>query len=152
MLRVVSPVAGHSLAVSDIPDPVFARGLVGPGTAIRPRGGRQVAVAPVSGVLAKLHPHAYLVVSDAGNGVLVHLGIDTVHMQGECFELLAREGEHVEARDEIVAWDPSQVEQVGSLAGLCGRRTRLRPHHRQAARRSTSTSSAGTCSSRWTAS
>jgi PTS system N-acetylglucosamine-specific IIA component len=102
--------------VSDIPDPVFAKGLVGPGTAIRPRGGRQVAVAPVSGVLAKLHPHAYLVVSDAGNGVLVHLGIDTVHMQGDCFELLAREGEHVEARDGIVAWDPSQVERSGRSA------------------------------------
>jgi len=70
-LRVVSPVAGHSLAVSDIPDPVFAKGLVGPGTAIRPRGGRQVAVAPVSGVLTKLHPHAYLIMSDSGNGVLV---------------------------------------------------------------------------------
>ena len=116
MLRVVSPVAGHSLAVSDIPDPVFSRGLVGPGTAIRPRAGRQVAVAPVAGLLAKLHAHAYLVVSDAGNGVLVHLGIDTVHMQGEGFEVLAKEGEHVEAKDEIVAWDPAYVERSGRSA------------------------------------
>lgn len=113
MLRVLSPVAGHSLAVSDIPDPVFARGLVGPGIAIRPRDGRQVAVAPVSGVLAKLHPHAYLVVSDIGNGVLVHLGIDTVRMQGEGFKMLAQEGEHVEAGDEIVEWDPEVVEKAG---------------------------------------
>jgi len=113
ILRVLSPVAGHSLAVSDIPDPVFAKGLVGPGIAIRPRDGRQVAVAPVSGVLAKLHPHAYLVVSDIGNGVLVHLGIDTVHLQGEGFKLLAREGEHVEAGDDIVEWDPEDVEKAG---------------------------------------
>ncbi len=113
MLRVVSPVAGHSLAVSDIPDPVFARGLVGPGTAIRPREGLQVAVAPVSGRLAKLHPHAFLVVTEEGPGVLVHLGVDTVHMQGDGFELLAREGEHVTAGDEIVAWDPSHVEATG---------------------------------------
>jgi len=112
-LRVVSPVAGHSLAVSDIPDPVFAKGLVGPGTAIRPRGGRQVAVAPVSGVLTKLHPHAYLIMSDSGNGVLVHLGIDTVHLQGEGFDLLAQEGGRAEAGDEIVSWDPSLVEQEG---------------------------------------
>lgn len=112
-MRVVSPVAGHSLAVSDIPDPVFAKGLVGPGTAIRPRAGRQVAVAPVSGLLAKLHPHAYLIISDSGNGVLVHLGIDTVHMQGEGFEVLAKEGEHVDAQDEIVAWDPEDVERSG---------------------------------------
>jgi PTS system N-acetylglucosamine-specific IIA component len=113
MLKVLSPVAGHSLAVSDIPDPVFAKGLVGPGIAIRPRDGRQAAVAPVSGLLVKLLPHAYLVVSDPGNGVLVHLGIDTVHMQGEGFELLAREGEHVEAGDEIVEWDPEYVERAG---------------------------------------
>jgi PTS system N-acetylglucosamine-specific IIA component len=113
MLQVLSPVAGHSLAVRDIPDPVFAKGLVGPGLAIRPREGRQAAVAPVAGVLAKLHPHAYLVVSDLGNGVLVHLGIDTVHMQGEGFEVLAREGEHVEAGDEIVEWDPAYVERAG---------------------------------------
>lgn len=113
MLRVVSPVAGHSLAVSDIPDPVFARGLVGPGTAIRPRDGRQVAVAPVAGVLAKLHPHAYLIVTDAGPGVLVHLGVDTVHLQGEGFELLAQEGQRVEAGDRIVAWDPTLVEESG---------------------------------------
>lgn len=113
MLRVLSPVPGHSLAVSDIPDPVFARGLVGPGIAIRPRPGRQTAVAPVSGVLAKLHPHAYVVLDDSGNGVLVHLGIDTVHLQGEGFEILRTEGDHVEAGDEVVSWDPALVEQTG---------------------------------------
>ena len=113
MLPVLSPVAGHSLAVSDIPDPVFAKGLVGPGCAIMPRAGRQAAVAPVGGVLAKLHPHAYLVVTDAGRGVLVHLGIDTVHMQGEGFDLVHQEGEHVEAGDAVVTWDPSAVERSG---------------------------------------
>jgi PTS system N-acetylglucosamine-specific IIA component len=113
MLRVLSPVAGHSCAVSDIPDPVFSRGLVGPGRAIRPRPGRQKAVAPVSGLLMKVHPHAYLVLADSGEGVLVHLGIDTVHMQGEGFEVLASEGEQVVAGDEIVSWDPTEVEESG---------------------------------------
>lgn len=113
MLRVVSPVAGRSLAVSEVPDPVFAKGLVGPGIAIEPRRTLQTAVAPVSGTLAKLHPHAYLIVSDKGYGVLVHLGIDTVHLQGEGFDLLAREDERVEAGDEIVAWDPGEIERAG---------------------------------------
>lgn len=113
MLRVLSPVAGRSLAVSDIPDPVFARGLVGPGVAIEPRGGRQASVAPISGTLTKLHPHAYLIVDSEGHGVLVHLGIDTVHMQGLGFELLARENDHVEAGDKIVGWDPDQVQSAG---------------------------------------
>lgn len=113
MLRVVSPVAGHSLAVSDVPDPVFAKGLVGPGVAVRPRPGRQESVAPISGRLVKLHPHAFVVVDDSGHAVLVHLGIDTVHMQGEGFDVLATEGDHVEAGDDIVSWDPDGVERSG---------------------------------------
>lgn len=113
MLRVVSPVAGHSLAVSDIPDPVFARGLVGPGVAIRPKAGRDTAVAAISGTLTKLHPHAYVLVSDSGQPVLVHLGIDTVRMQGDGFELLAQEGDEVASGDPIVSWDAGYVEATG---------------------------------------
>ena len=116
MLRVVSPMAGHSLEVDDVPDPVFAAGLVGPGVAIRPRPGRQVAAAPVSGVLVKLHPHAYVVVDDTGQGVLVHLGIDTVHMQGKGFALLGEEGSRVESGQPIVSWDPTEVEAAGRSA------------------------------------
>jgi PTS system glucose-specific IIA component len=116
MLEVVSPVPGHALAVDDIPDPVFARGLVGPGVAIRPRPGRQVAAAPIDGRLVKLLPHAYVVDDGAGHPVLVHLGIDTVRMQGEGFELLAREGADVAADEEIVAWDPAHIEHSGHSA------------------------------------
>ncbi len=116
MLRVVAPMAGHSLEVDDVPDPVFAAGLVGPGVAIRPRPGRQVAVAPVTGLLAKLHPHAYVVVDDTGHGVLVHLGIDTVRLQGDGFELLGQEGMRVEAGQPVVGWDPAGVEASGRSA------------------------------------
>ncbi len=116
MLRVVSPMAGHSLTVDEVPDPVFAAGLVGPGVAIRPRPGPQAALAPITGTLAKLHPHAYLVVDETGQGVLVHLGIDTVRMQGEGFELLAEEGSHIEAGTAIVRWDPAAVEASGRSA------------------------------------
>lgn len=113
MLRVIAPVAGHSLEVSEVPDPVFSAGLVGPGVAIVPRSGSQRAVAPVSGRLAKLLPHAYVVVTASGTGVLVHLGVDTVHLQGEGFEVLAHEDDEVRAGDAIVRWDPSDVERVG---------------------------------------
>lgn len=118
MLRVASPVSGHSLPVSDIPDPVFAQGIVGPGIALRPQPGRQVAVAPVPGHLVKLLPHAYVVVTESGNAVLTHLGIDTVHLQGQGFELLAREGDVVAAGDPVVSWDPALVEAAGHSA-LC---------------------------------
>ena len=116
MLRVASPVAGHSLEVSDIPDPVFAQGIVGPGIALRPRPGRQVAVAPVTGRLVKLLPHAYVVVTAGGEAVLTHLGIDTVHLQGEGFDLLAMEGDDVTTGYPVVAWDPALVEAAGHSA------------------------------------
>jgi glucose-specific phosphotransferase system IIA component len=113
MLRVLSPVAGHSLEVRDLPDPVFARGLLGPGLAIRPRHGLQTAVAPVAGRIVKLHPHAYLILSEQGKGVLVHLGIDTVHKQGDGFTLHAHEHDDVVAGEDIVSWDPSYVDGTG---------------------------------------
>lgn len=113
MIEVVSPVAGLRLEVRDVPDPVFSAGLVGPGAAISPRDGRQDAVAPLDGELVKLHPHAFLVLGSQGYGVLVHLGIDTVHLDGEGFRLLAAEGDRVAAGQPIVSWDPRQVRKSG---------------------------------------
>ncbi len=116
MVEILSPVSGLRQEVSDVPDPVFADGIVGPGAAIRPTGGKQTAVAPSDGTLAKLHPHAYIVISDRGPSVLVHLGIDTVHMDGDGFTLLASEQDRVKAGDEIVTWDPEYVEHTGRSA------------------------------------
>lgn len=113
MTQVLAPVSGTSLDVSDVPDPVFASGMVGPGLAIDPDLGPQAAVAPISGRLAKLHPHAFLVVGEDRQGVLVHLGIDTVHLHGEGFTLVATEDEQVEAGQDIVRWDPSYVAATG---------------------------------------
>jgi PTS system glucose-specific IIA component len=113
MLQVWSPVTGTSLAVTDLPDPVFARGMVGPGVAIRPHPGRQAALAPVPGSLVKMLPHAFIVRTDTGYAVLVHLGVDTVQMHGAGFEALAREGDDVSAGDEILTWDPAAVEAAG---------------------------------------
>lgn len=112
-MQVVAPVSGTSREVSDVPDPVFASGMVGPGLAIDPGTTTQTAVAPVSGRLAKLHPHAYLVVTDAGVGVLVHLGIDTVTLRGDGFALLATEDARVQAGQAVVRWDPAYVAGTG---------------------------------------
>ena len=113
MVEVLSPVAGMRQDVSDVPDPVFAAGMVGPGAAIAPTPVKQTVVAPIDGVLAKLHPHAFVVVSDRGPAVLVHLGIDTVHLNGDGFTVLAEEQDRVRAGDEIVTWDPEYVEHAG---------------------------------------
>lgn len=116
MVNILSPVPGVQQEVSDVPDPVFAQGMVGPGAAISPRHGKQSAVAPIDGTLAKLHPHAFLILSDKGPGVLVHLGIDTVHMRGDGFTMVAEENQRVTAGSEIILWDPDYVEGTGRSA------------------------------------
>ena len=116
MLAVRSPVAGRSLDVSQVPDPVFAKGLVGAGRAIQPHPGSQGAVAPVTGRLVKLHHHAYLILTASGHGVLVHLGIDTVHMHGDGFSLHVAEDDLVRAGDTVVTWDPAHVERSGRFS------------------------------------
>ena len=113
-LPVLSPVAGTVIDVAEIPDPVFSAALVGPGSALAPdpvTGG--TAVSPITGVVVKLHPHAFVVASDDGRAVLVHLGIDTVELHGDGFDLLAAEGDRVTAGQPVVRWDPTAVRAGG---------------------------------------
>jgi PTS system N-acetylglucosamine-specific IIA component len=63
--------------------------------------------------VVKLHPHAFVVVADDGRGVLVHLGIDTVQLKGDGFELVIDEGAKVAAGDAVVRWDAAAVEAGG---------------------------------------
>ena len=95
MTTVTSPLAGRAIGLAAVPDPVFSGAMVGPGTAIDPVREPSEAVAPVDGVIVSLHPHAFVVVDDEGHGVLAHLGIDTVQLNGEGFELLVNKGDTV---------------------------------------------------------
>ncbi|WP_017604646.1 PTS sugar transporter subunit IIA [Nocardiopsis alkaliphila] len=120
-LRVLSPVTGTAMSLDSVPDPVFSQGMVGPGLAVHPEPGqeggqeaRQEAVAPISGTLVKLHPHAYVVMApDNRRGVLVHLGIDTVQLAGEGFTLLVEEGAEVVAGTPLIDWSPGMVASLG---------------------------------------
>ena len=109
MTDVLSPATGTIRPLAEAPDPVFAAEMVGPGLAVDPAREPQTAVAPISGTIAKLHPHAFAIAGD-GIAVLVHLGIDTVQLGGEGFEVLATEGAHVDAGAAVVRWDPTTVE------------------------------------------
>jgi sugar PTS system EIIA component len=113
LLQVMAPIPGRALPLSEVPDPVFSAAMVGPGAAIDPPRGPVQAVAPVDGRIVKLHPHAFVVVTASGRGVLVHLGIDTVQLKGEGFRLLAAEGDEVTAGTPLVAWDTAAVEAGG---------------------------------------
>ena len=85
MTTVTSPLAGRAIGLTAVPDPVFSGAMVGPGTAIDPVREPSEAVSPVDGIVVSLHPHAFVVVDDEGHGVLTHLGIDTVQLNGEGF-------------------------------------------------------------------
>lgn len=112
-LRVGAPVAGRVVGLAGVPDPVFAGAMVGPGTAVDPLPEPAGVASPIAGKLVKLHPHAFVVQSDGGQGVLVHLGIDTVQLGGEGFELLVEEGVRVGAGQPLVRWDPAAVAASG---------------------------------------
>lgn len=114
---VVAPVAGLVLPLTEVPDPVFAESMVGPGLALRPPPAPVTAVSPVDGRVSTLHPHAYVVVQ-GDRGVLVHLGIDTVRLDGAGFELLVEAGATVSCGQPMVRWDPAAV-QRGGLSPVC---------------------------------
>ena len=108
MTDVLSPCPGRVLAMADVPDPVFAEEMVGPGVAIEPAPGPTTVVSPIAGKVLKVLPHAFVVLGD-GVGVLVHLGINTVRLDGEGFEVLATQGAEVAAGDPMITWDPSAL-------------------------------------------
>ncbi|MEV6956953.1 PTS glucose transporter subunit IIA [Streptomyces sp. NPDC051183] len=113
MTSVTSPLAGTAIGLAAVPDPVFSGAMVGPGTAIKPLLEPSEAVAPVDGVVVSLHPHAYVVVDADGHGVLTHLGIDTVQLNGEGFELLVNKGDTVTRGQAVIRWNPAAVEAAG---------------------------------------
>ena len=115
---VAAPLAGTVVGLEAVPDVVFAGGMVGPGAAIEPYADSVEVVAPVAGTVVKVHPHAFVLATGEGLGVLVHLGIDTVGLRGEGFEVLRAEGDVVACGDPMVRWSPADVRARG-LSAVC---------------------------------
>ncbi|MFF7637764.1 PTS glucose transporter subunit IIA [Kitasatospora sp. NPDC008050] len=113
MTTVTSPLTGRAIGLANVPDPVFAGAMVGPGTAIDPVREPTTAVAPVDGLVVSMHPHAFVVMDENGHGVLTHLGIDTVQLNGEGFELLVNKGDQVKRGQPVISWNPAAVEAAG---------------------------------------
>jgi glucose-specific phosphotransferase system IIA component len=110
---VIAPVGGRAVALGDVPDPVFAQGMVGYGAAIDPPREVITAVAPVSGRLLKLMPHAFVVLTADNVGVLVHLGLDTVGLDGEGFTTHLQQGEQVRAGQPVITFDVPAIVAKG---------------------------------------
>lgn len=120
-IPVLAPSSGRVIGLEEVPDPVFAALMVGPGAAIATDLGVSDvvdALAPVGGVVAAMHPHAFVIAGPGGgaHSVLVHLGIDTVQLKGAGFELLAEQGDEVVAGQPLVRWSPDDVVARGMSA------------------------------------
>jgi PTS system N-acetylglucosamine-specific IIC component len=112
--RILAPISGEAVPLSEVPDEVFATGVAGQGVAIVPSGSGE-AVAPVSGTLVKLFEggHAFGIETADGIEMIVHIGLDTVEMDGGGFEKLAAEEDEVEAGQPIVRFDLEAIRAAG---------------------------------------
>ncbi|HET7740435.1 MAG TPA: glucose PTS transporter subunit IIA [Mycobacterium sp.] len=110
---VLAPVKGRAVPLQDVPDPVFSQGMVGYGAAVDPPRAVVDAIAPVSGKLLKLMPHAYIVMTPDNVGVLVHLGLDTVALAGEGFTSHVSQGDDVTAGQTVITYDVPAIVAKG---------------------------------------
>lgn len=109
----VSPVKGEVLPLSDAKDEVFASGALGQGAVIVPSEGR--VVAPFDAKVGALFPtkHAICLVGDNGLELMIHIGIDTVKLDGKCFEAFVKQDDHVKAGDVLVEFDIEGIKEAG---------------------------------------
>lgn len=112
-LKLVAPITGKSIPLSEVPDPVFAQKMAGDGLAIDPTG--DVAVAPADGELTLVFntKHAFALTTDNGAELLVHIGLETVSLNGEGFEQLVEQGTRVKAGTPIIKFDREFIKSKG---------------------------------------
>ena len=113
MLWILAPFSGRVVPLDEVPDPVFAERMLGDGVAVDPEEG--LAVAPVAGRVVVLHSasHAFAIETEEGVRVLVHIGLETVHLRGDGFERLVQEGDRVESGQPIVRFDLERIRAAG---------------------------------------
>lgn len=109
--EIKSPVDGEVVALESVKDDVFSQKMVGDGVAVVPMS--EIFTAPIDGVIARIFPtnHAYTVKSDKDLTVMVHIGLDTVALEGKGFERLANEGDRVSSGDPIIRADLAYLRQ-----------------------------------------
>lgn len=110
---LVAPVSGRTIDIKDVPDAVFAEKMAGDGLAIDPTG--DTFVAPADGELTMLFgtKHAYGMTLDKGVQILVHIGLDTVSLNGEGFTALKEQGDRVKKGEPIVRIDRDFIKSKG---------------------------------------
>ncbi|MCM3567939.1 PTS glucose transporter subunit IIA [Neobacillus mesonae] len=104
-VTLVSPITGKVVKIEDVPDQVFNQKMIGDGIAVEPAEG--VVVAPIDGEIVQIFPtnHAVGIRNKDGLEILIHIGMETVAMEGEGFQGHVIQGDTVKAGDKLVTFD-----------------------------------------------
>lgn len=110
---IVSPLTGQIKQLKEINDQVFSSEVMGKGVAVEPTVGQ--AISPVNGVVTTLFPtgHAIGITSDDGAEILIHIGIDTVQLEGKYFSPQVKQGDRVNQGDLLVTFDIEKIKEAG---------------------------------------
>ena len=111
---VTAPLSGRVIPIEEIPDQVFSQGILGEGVGIEPTG--NVVVAPADATVCSViedSRHAVGLTLDNGAELLIHVGIDTVSMNGDGFQLHVKEGDRVRLGDKLITFDPEKIKAAG---------------------------------------
>ncbi|MDQ8759367.1 PTS system trehalose-specific EIIBC component [Streptococcus ruminantium] len=114
-ISLLSPLAGDIKELSQAQDPVFAQGVMGKGILINPSEGS--LVAPVDGEISVLFPthHAVGITATNGSEILMHIGMDTVNLEGKGFTAHVKQGDQVKAGDQLISFDIAMIKEAGLL-------------------------------------
>ena len=112
-LKILAPMTGTAVDLSDVPDRIFEEKVFGDGIAIIPKDGK--IVSPVDGVVSKILEtgHFYGVTTEDGVEVLVHVGLETVALNGKCFQVYVKEGDKVKVGDLLAEADLEFIKETG---------------------------------------
>ncbi|SEP46184.1 beta-glucoside-specific PTS transporter subunit IIABC [Propionispora vibrioides] len=112
---IQSPLAGEVKSLEEVPDEVFAAGVLGKGLAINPSEGK--VIAPVNGTVATLFPtgHAIGLITEKGTEILIHIGIDTVKLNGQYFSTTVKQGDTIKKGQVLIEFDMVKIKKAGYL-------------------------------------
>lgn len=111
--EIVSPLKGEAIALEDMHDEVFSKGDLGKGICINPTEG--IVVAPSDGVVTTLFPtlHAIGITTNNGAEVLIHVGLDTVNLEGKYFKAFVKQGDRVKKGQKLLEFDIEKMKEEG---------------------------------------